>query len=73
MKRLNITLPDNIANQLSEKVNKSQFIAETLREKFEQEKKEKLNRALIEGYRASSNEDKEISDEWDKVSVEKWD
>lgn len=73
MTRLNITLPDEIAKQLSEKHNKSRFIAEALKEKFEKEKRKKIERLLREGYKASSKEDKELNEDWEKASLEKWD
>ncbi len=33
----------------------------------------KLDKILIEGYKYTSNEDKIINDEWEKVSLESWD
>jgi predicted transcriptional regulator len=73
MTRLNITLSDEIAKQLAEKRNKSRFIAEALEEKFEREKRKKIERLLREGYKASSKEDKKLDVDWEKAGLEKWD
>lgn len=73
MTRLNITLPDEIAEQLAEKHNKSRFIAEALEEKLEREKRKKIERLLREGYKANSKEDRKLNVDWEKASLEKWD
>lgn len=73
MTRLNITLPDEIAKKLAGRQNKSRFIAEVLKEKFDQENRNKLDRLLIEGYKSTSSEDRNINDEWEKASLETWD
>jgi len=72
MKRLNITLPEDISCEIEDIPNKSRFIAEALREKLERIKKEKLERLLIEGYKAASQEDKEINEEWERITLEGW-
>ena len=73
MKRLNITLPDEIAEKLDGRPNKSRFIAEVLKEKFNHENLKKLDRLLVEGYKATASEEKNINDEWEKASLETWD
>ncbi len=70
--RLNITLPDSIAKKLSNKRNKSRFIAEALREKFEREEREELKRLLIEGYSQRANEAEEIEKDWGAIEMESW-
>lgn len=72
MTRLNITLPDEIAKKLAQIHNKSRFIAEVLKEKFEQEKQKKIEMLMIEGYKATCLEDKKINDEWEQTSLDKW-
>ena len=54
MKRLNITLPEEIAQELKYIPNKSSFISEAVKEKIERINKEKLDKLLIEGYKATS-------------------
>jgi len=73
MMRLNITLPDEIAHRLSTKRNKSRFIAEAVKEKFEREKKKELERLMLEGYKATCKEDKNLNSEWERITLEKWD
>jgi len=72
MKRLNITLPERIAQELKNIPNKSSFISEAVKEKIERINKEKLDKLLIEGYRATRKEDKEINLEWEKITLEGW-
>ncbi len=72
MKRLNITLPDDVAQELAHKKNKSCFIARALEEKFKKEKQEKIENLMKEGYKATSHQDKKINSEWEQADLEKW-
>ena len=73
MKRLNITIPDDVASAISCFPNKSKFITEAIEEKLGKIKREKLKKALIEGYKNSYDEDKELNEEWEKITMEGWD
>jgi len=72
MRRLNITLPEEINEQIKSLPNKSRFIAEALKEKLERIEREKLDRLLVEGYKATKEEDKGIDKEWEKITLEGW-
>jgi metal-responsive CopG/Arc/MetJ family transcriptional regulator len=72
MKRLNITLPEKIAQEIKDISNKSGFIAEAIKEKIEKINRKKLDQLLIEGYEATRKEDKEINQEWEKITLEGW-
>ena len=72
LKRLNITLPEEIAQEIKDIPNKSSFISEAVKEKLERINKEKLDKLLIEGYKATRKEDKEINQEWEKITLEGW-
>lgn len=72
MKRLNITLPEEIAQEINDIPNKSSFISEAVKEKLERINKEKLDKLLIEGYKATRKEDKESNQEWEKITLEGW-
>ena len=72
MARLNITLPDEIAEKIANKQNKSRFIAEALREKIERDKKKKIEDLLIEGYKTTIKEDSAILTEWEGTDLEEW-
>jgi len=72
LKRLNITLPEEIAQEIKDIPNKSGFISEAVKEKLERINKEKLDKLLIEGYKATRKEDKEINQEWEKITLEGW-
>ena len=73
MKRLNITLPDDVAQELAHKRNKSRFIAQALEEKFRQEKQKKIEHLMKEGYKATSNQDEKVNSEWEQADLETWD
>ncbi len=72
LKRLNITLPEEIAQEIKDIPNKSGFISEAIKEKLERINKEKLDILLIEGYKATRKENKEINQEWEKITLEGW-
>jgi len=72
MRRLNITLPDEVIREIKDLPNKSRFIAEALKEKLERIEREKLDRLLVEGYKATKEEDKRIDKEWEKITLEDW-
>jgi len=72
LKRLNITLPEKIAQEIKDIPNKSSFIAEAVKEKLDRINKEKLDKLLIEGYKATRKEDKEIDKEWERITLEGW-
>ncbi len=73
MARLTITLPDEIAGKLAKKRNKSGFIAIALKEKLEQEEKERIRNLLLEGYKATSEEDAKLQSDWEMTGIEEWD
>ncbi|GAB6073232.1 hypothetical protein JCM14244_16090 [Venenivibrio stagnispumantis] len=64
-RRLNITLPEDVAEILNNVKNKSAFIAEAIREYKKQKDKEKLIAELKEGYLLSAKEDIELSKDWE--------
>lgn len=72
MRRLNITLPEEISEQIKSLPNKSRFIAEALKEKLERIERKKLDRLLVEGYKTTKEEDKRIDREWEKITLEGW-
>lgn len=72
IKRLNITLPEDLAKLLEKYPNKSKLITEALREKFEKFEKEKLVREMQEGYIATRSENNKVNEEWRETALEKW-
>jgi metal-responsive CopG/Arc/MetJ family transcriptional regulator len=72
MKRLNITLPEELRQDLETIPNKSRFIADAVKEKLEKERKRRLNELLIEGYKATKKEDKKLNEEWEETTLERW-
>ena len=72
MKRLNITLPERVAEAIATYENKSRFIADAINEKIERDKKEKLDTLLVEGYKSEGSADKIINKEWEGATLEGW-
>lgn len=72
MKRLNITVPEEIIEEIKDIPNKSHFISTAIKEKIERLNKEKLDKLLIEGYKASCKEDREVNSEWEDITLEDW-
>jgi metal-responsive CopG/Arc/MetJ family transcriptional regulator len=72
MKRLNITLPERVAEAIEAYQNKSKFIAEAINEKIEKDEKEKLDILLVEGYKSECSADKKINKEWEAATMEGW-
>jgi metal-responsive CopG/Arc/MetJ family transcriptional regulator len=71
-KRLNITIPEDIARRFDKIPNKSKFIAEAIKEKLDELEAQKLKELLTEGYKAVKEEDKIVSEEWENVTLEGW-
>ncbi len=72
LKRLNITIPEEIDKEIKNIPNKSSFISAAIKEKIDRINKEKLDKLLIEGYKATCQEDKEINEEWENITLEGW-
>ncbi|MGB8952229.1 MAG: hypothetical protein WCC06_06145 [Candidatus Aminicenantales bacterium] len=72
MKRLNITLPEDLVKEMKKISNKSRYIALAVKEKLEKEKKQKLDLLLIDGYKATRDEDKKLNEEWEDATLENW-
>ncbi len=72
MKRLNITIPDEVAEELKDKPNKSRYIAQAVKEKLSREKQKRLEEAMAEGYRAAAKEDSEVQSDWQEAELDKW-
>jgi len=72
VRRLNITIPEDIAKKLDKISNKSKFIARVVDEKLHEMENEELMRILAEGYKATKEEDKAVNKEWEKITLEGW-
>ena len=72
MTRLNITIPDDLANELRKITNKSRFIAEALRKELDELSQKRLDMILTEGYKKTKDEDNSINKEWEKITLESW-
>jgi len=71
--RLNITLPEELAQDLSNIVkpkNKSRFIAEALKQRLKKIRYDKLQEMLEEGYRARKDESHSLSKEFEQTDLE---
>jgi metal-responsive CopG/Arc/MetJ family transcriptional regulator len=72
MKRLNITIPERVAEAIEVYGNKSKFITEAIIEKIDKDKKKKLDELLAEGYRNECSPDRKVNEEWEDATVERW-
>jgi hypothetical protein len=72
LRRLNITLPENVAAALDRVSNKSRFIAEAVLEKISADERRRLDAELAEGYRAVRAEDARVDAEWESVTIKDW-
>jgi metal-responsive CopG/Arc/MetJ family transcriptional regulator len=76
MVRMNITIPEDLARQLDQLVDsrkKSRFIAETLKERVNKIKEDKLHKMLEEGYKKRKEESLSISRDFESIDLEGWD
>ena len=74
--RLNITLPEELAQQLDKLVGprkKSRFITEALRQRIEKMKNDQIQKLLKEGYKARKAESLAITKEFEPTDLEGWD
>ncbi len=74
--RMNITLPKEVAESLNRMAGagkRSRFITEAIVDRIERKKKEALELALEEGYRANRKQALAISKEFETVDLEGWD
>ncbi|MCD6107391.1 MAG: hypothetical protein J7J57_04210 [Caldisericaceae bacterium] len=72
LRRLNITIPESVAKKMDKIPNKSRFIAEAVEERLRRMEKEKLAKLLVEGYKATKEEDRAVNKEWEKATLEGW-
>lgn len=72
MKRLNITIPEELYEELKPIPNKSRLIADALRNQLEKMRRMKLDKLLIEGYKGTQEEDKKLNEEWEEITLEGW-
>ncbi len=73
--RLNFTIPEEIAERLREKVaerGRSAFIVEAIKERLDQMEREQFRLFMAEGYCVRREEDREMNQEWEAATLEKW-
>lgn len=64
MVRMNIMMPESLAEYLKKVPNKSRFIAESLEERIQRERSKQLRASLAEAYTQSAEEDKAVDSIW---------
>jgi hypothetical protein len=73
MKTIQINLSEELEqNILALSSNEEAFIVEAVKEKIEKEKKEQLQKQLIEGYQSTFNEDLDITKDFEPSDFEHW-
>ena len=71
--RMNVTLPEEIVETLKEMAGprgQSSFVAESIRYYAKRLKRQQLKKELEEGYKASAEEDLELSKEFDATLMD---
>jgi CopG family transcriptional regulator/antitoxin EndoAI len=74
--RLNITIPKDLAqalNRLAGPRKRSLFIVEAVKQRIEQQERDKLEKNLEEGYQAVAKENIAITKEFEVADLEGWD
>jgi metal-responsive CopG/Arc/MetJ family transcriptional regulator len=74
--RLNIVLPDALIGEIDQvagRRKRSQFIADAVKRQIVQLEKERIQRMLTEGYRATRHEDDELTSDFEASDLEGWD
>ena len=74
--RLNITIPKDLAqalNRLAGPRKRSLFIVEAVKQRIEQQERDKLEKNLEEGYQAVAKENIAITKEFEAADLEGWD
>ncbi len=74
--RLNLVLPRSLVQEMEAMAGsrrRSQFIVEAIRDRIAALQKEKLQKRMAEGYRATWEEDRKLAEEFTAVDVENWD
>ena len=74
--RLNITIPKELARTLNEFAGprkRSRFIVEAVKKQIDQKRKEEIEKALEEGYRAAAKESSTLAKEFEVADLEGWD
>lgn len=73
--RVNFTIPEQVASRLKLSVHdrsRSAFIVEAIKERLDKLEKESFRQLLTEGYQARREEDREINQEWEAATLERW-
>ena len=76
MVRMNITIPEELAEKLDQIVSsrkKSQFIADSLRQRIKRIEEEEREKKLAEGYKARKEEGLSIAEDFTSADLEGWD
>ncbi len=73
--RLNLTLPKKLARELeavTDPGKRSQFIADAIKRRIKEMKKEQMRGIMEEGYRANADESKALAREFEASDMEGW-
>jgi len=74
--RMNITIPKELAEQIGKLTpprKRSQFVAEALRQKVQEIQRERIEKALEEGYKTRKEESQSMAREFESLDLEGWD
>ena len=72
MVRMNITLPEKVAQKLNKFKNKSRFIADAVEEKIKFQERHKLLDKMTLEYQQMAKENKQGMNDWDAIAAAGW-
>ena len=71
--RLTITLPARLAADLKKRAKaRKKPVSKLIAEALEAERERALRERLVEGYKANSEENRRLAEEWWPISAETW-
>ena len=74
MKTIQITMPEELEKSLDAIAgDRDAFIVETIKKRLEDTKSKRMEKLLVEGYKASRDEARQLSKEFNKIDLEHWD
>lgn len=74
--KVNYTIPEELDKKLRQLIKsreRSSFVTKAITEKLKKLEKEEINKQLAEGYKTRAAEGREINQEWEAATLEKWD
>ncbi|RLD62516.1 MAG: hypothetical protein DRJ05_00135 [Bacteroidetes bacterium] len=74
MNTTEIYIPEELDNTILQfTTNKQLFVMEAIKDRIEKLKNQELKKLLVEGYKYSAKEDRELMEDFTHIDLENWD